>query len=671
MDKKELISGEKESFEPLINSNYFKHFKMIAKMKREAKKDFKSNIDKKEWTNIQIKQLIFWEKQAFIYEKIKEIDYDALSKFEIANVKLDYLKKKFKMQKEDWINFSKSAKDIRVKAVETNDSKAQQEINAINSKKIKDLENIKSLRDNKKVSRAAYKAEKKRIKMFAKSDVRQIKMLEEKYNKRENFIFDSYRLIKGRQNLNKKHRAELQYINKKNPFESKIKGRRWFAVGMNALLPGLGTILNKQYIKGIIQTIFSSIFLAFVLIFALGKFGEVSDMQIHGQGLRGLFTLGSEPIIDDSRYFLIEGIVTTVFLALYAIYLYISVRNAYIVGKAMEKGSRPNTWKETRKYLSEDGFSYVVTFPLYLIITFATILPLVVSIVIIFTNYGEVGHVPPGDLITWSGIDNLRRIFDFSGQEGKRFLNVLSWSFIWGLGATLTSTVAGIGLALMVNNKRIKGKKLIRLIYILPTAIPGLITILYFKIIFANNGMFNQEISPILFPWVDKLENAATHAQFSDIKWKTDVSTLKSLLFVINIWLGFTGMFLLVTGLLQSISQELYEAADVDGANSFTKFSKITAPLLMYQIAPLLIGAFVGGFNNFGLIYLFNEGGPVNSQDLAGPGETDILLSYVFKLVRDKQQPALGAAYVLLISLILGGIGLAGFLRTKTFKEAF
>ena len=85
-------------------------------------------------------------------------------------------------------------------------------------------------------------------------------------------------------------------------------------------------------------------------------------------------------------------------------------------------------------------------------------------------------------------------------------------------------------------------------------------------------------------------------------------------LILVNMWLGYPYMFLVNTGALQSIPTELKEAAFVDGANGFTAFRKITFPLLLVTVSPLLVASFAFNFNNFTLVYLLTNGEPARHR---------------------------------------------------------
>ncbi|MEC3083738.1 maltosaccharide ABC transporter permease MalC, partial [Bacillus cereus] len=200
----------------------------------------------------------------------------------------------------------------------------------------------------------------------------------------------------------------------------------------------------------------------------------------------------------------------------------------------------------------------------------------------------------------------------------------------------------------------IKGKAIIRTIFILPWAVPAFVSILVFA------GMFNETFGAI---------NNQVLALFGieKIAWMTDPFWSKIALIMIQTWLGFPFVFAMTTGILQSIPGELYEAATVDGATAWQQFRKITLPLVLYATAPILITQYTFNFNNFSIIYLFNNGGPAVSGQNAGG--TDILISWIYKLTMTSAQYGKAAALTMILSLIVITVALWQFKRTKSFQE--
>lgn len=221
------------------------------------------------------------------------------------------------------------------------------------------------------------------------------------------------------------------------------------------------------------------------------------------------------------------------------------------------------------------------------------------------------------------------------------------------MASTLQVSI-GILLAIVVHQKELKFKKLFRTILVLPWAVPGFVTIMVFA------GMFNDTFGAIN-------NSILSLIGVSPIPWLTDANWTKIALLMIQGWLGFPYIFIVTTGTLQSIPNDLYEAATIDGANGFQKFRKITLPLILYSMAPIIITQYTFNFNNFNIIYLFNSGGPAVPGSTAGG--TDILVSWIYKLTMQKSQYALAAALTILLSIFVIAIALWQFRRTNSFKE--
>ena len=149
--------------------------------------------------------------------------------------------------------------------------------------------------------------------------------------------------------------------------------------------------------------------------------------------------------------------------------------------------------------------------------------------------------------------------------------------------------------------------------------------------------------------------------------WMTDPFWTKTALILMQTWLGFPFVFAMTTGVLQAIPDDLYEAATIDGASTWHKLTTITLPLVLYSIAPIIITQYTFNFNNFNIIYLFNNGGPAVMGSNAGG--TDILVSWIYKLTMSSSQYAIAASITILLSIFVVGIALWQFRATNSFKQ--
>ena len=299
-----------------------------------------------------------------------------------------------------------------------------------------------------------------------------------------------------------------------------------------------------------------------------------------------------------------------------------------------------------------EGYPYIITSPAFVLLVFSVIFPILFSFALVFTNY-DLYHSPPASLVDWVGLDTLKQIFTVDIWRST-FFDVLGWTIVWTLVASTLQISIGIFLAVVVHQKGLRFKKFFRTILVLPWAVPGFVTILIFTGLFNDTfGAINNSILPMF--------------GLDPIPWLTSAPWTRIALLLIQSWLGFPYIFIVTTGVLQSIPEDLYEAATIDGATSIQKFKNITLPLILYSIAPIIITQYTFNFNNFNIIYLFNAGGPAVPSSTAGG--TDILVSWIYKLTMQSGQYALAAALTLLLSVFVIGIAIWQFKRTKSFKE--
>lgn len=412
------------------------------------------------------------------------------------------------------------------------------------------------------------------------------------------------------------------------------------------LFPGLGQLLNKQYTKAIIM------FLATIYIYVIAIPYALGFGNYRGNGIAGLITLAKDAgRLDRSIIFMVEGIVAVVFLTIALILMILSFKDANKVEQDTIKGVRYRVWYETKQSLSEDGLPYLVSLPALIIIVFIVFVPVATTILLSFTGMDPQNQAKFG----WDVLRNYKMILLGQGMAGSIFWKILGWTIIWTIGATSLGIFLGFALALLLNNERIKGKTFFRSIYLLPWAVPAFITIMFFSILSSPNGALTELLRGVFGP---------------GFQIKNDPFVTKVVLICIQGWLGSSYIFLLATGVLQSINKELYEAADIDGASSLRKLTKITIPLVLFQTAPLLVGQYTFNFNNFSNIYLFNSGGPFNPVSYGNlAGETDILISYIYKLTMENQYQALGAAITILISIALMIVSYIGYRNTDAFRK--
>ncbi|PJW15261.1 sugar ABC transporter permease [Geobacillus sp. Manikaran-105] len=420
--------------------------------------------------------------------------------------------------------------------------------------------------------------------------------------------------------------------------EANVRHRPAVAMALSLLFAGLGQLYNRRYVKGILFIIIEASFL-------------LTFYNFLNIGLWGLVTLGEIPMLDHSIFLLIQGLVSVIIIAFAAALHIANIIDARNDARRRQRGEPfPSLWESCRNAWDK-GFPYIFVTPGLVMLLFIVVLPLLFMVSLAFTDY-NLYHSPPRHLLNWVGLENFKNLVSIPIWKST-FLSVLAWTIVWTVVATTAQIALGLFLALLVNDPRIKFKRFIRTVLILPWAVPAFVTILVFAAMFNDKfGAINREVLSLFGV---------------SIPWMTDPFWTKVALILIQTWLGFPFVFALFTGVLQSISRDWYEAADIDGATRWQKFKSITLPHVLYATAPLLIMQYAGNFNNFNIIYLFNDGGPaVRGQNAGG---TDILISWVYDLTFTTNNYNMAAAISLIIGLIVSGFAIYQFRRTRSFKE--
>ncbi|MGR2752104.1 ABC transporter permease subunit [Agromyces arachidis] len=252
------------------------------------------------------------------------------------------------------------------------------------------------------------------------------------------------------------------------------------------------------------------------------------------------------------------------------------------------------------------------------------------------------------------GFDNFIRAVTDPRLAGP-LVYVTLWTFAFALISVASTFFLGLFLAITFNDMRMRGRKAYRIAMILPYAIPSFLSALVWA------GMMNES-----FGFINQVLLGG-----ASVPWLTDPFVAKISVLIVNLWLGFPYMFLVCLGALQSIPDDVQEAATVDGASSWNVFRLIKLPLLLVSVAPLLIASFAFNFNNFNVIYMLTNGGPRDTGAPIPVGFTDILISMVYKVAFTGQTRdyGLASAYSIIIFIVVAVISIIAFRRTKSLEE--
>ena len=138
---------------------------------------------------------------------------------------------------------------------------------------------------------------------------------------------------------------------------------------------------------------------------------------------------------------------------------------------------------------------------------------------------------------------------------------------------------------------------------------------------------------------------------------------------VINMWAGVPYTILQTSGILMNIPEDLYESARIDGATPVVQFFEITLPYMLFVTTPYLIQSFVGNINNFNVIYLLTKGDPKKDPTLFQAGQTDILVTWLFKLTLDESNYNMAAAIGILVFIVCATLSLITFNLSKSSRN--
>lgn len=434
------------------------------------------------------------------------------------------------------------------------------------------------------------------------------------------------------------------FINKFNGAKEIIKegDNKVFA---SFFVMGLGQLLYKQWVKGFIYLAIQILFIVyFVLTGASDLFGLFTLGQQEGNewyGIQG----------DNSIVMLIMGILSVIVLIFYIVLYVSNIKDCYHTQCAYDTLKKVNNFKDdVNNLLDKSFYKTALALPVIGVMVFS-ILPIIFMILIAFTNYG--GDIVPPALVDWVGLANFKKILSL-GQFAPTFFKIFGWNMLWAVLSTAINYFAGLGLALLLNKKCVKGKVIWRAFPILAYAIPGFITLLGFKFMFSYGGPINYYIALL---GGEKIGFLGLNS-----KWISRFIGLG-----VNAWISIPSTMLLATGILSNINNDLYEAARVDGASVFRQFRKITLPYVIFATTPVLISQFIGNFNNFGIFYFLRGGLYSDGYFLAS--DTDLLINWLYNMSIDNNYYSVGAAISLVIFIVTSIISLTVYVLSPAYRQ--
>lgn len=427
-----------------------------------------------------------------------------------------------------------------------------------------------------------------------------------------------------------------------------------FMVTLSAVICGWGCLIRGQIVKGLlylgaeIAIIYYMINSGFYNLSKLVTLGDVAQQKVWNEEKSFYEYVDG----DRSLVILLYGIVTVLMLVCAVLLIRLSLRSAYKAELYHKSGKKAPSFRDDIAELFDKRLhTTLLSLPVLGVLAF-TILPLLFMASMAFTNYSVLDNKLV--LFDWVGLNNFKRLFNMSSTLGQTFRSVLGWTLCWATIATVSNYLLGMLLALFINWKEIRAKKFWRFCFVLTVAVPHFVTLLIIRQMLQPNGAINVLLKQL--GWIDQ-----------SLPFLTETTWARVTVILINIWVSVPYVLLQVTGILQSIPQELYESARVDGANPVVTFFKITLPYMLFVTTPYLITSFMGNINNFNTIFLTSKGLPRAVESTAG--DTDLLITWLYKLTIDNQYFDVGAVIGIITFLTLSVVSLLTFRYSGSYKN--
>lgn len=427
-------------------------------------------------------------------------------------------------------------------------------------------------------------------------------------------------------------------------------------VWLSCLVMGLGNLVSGQIIMGLIFLALEVAFIAFLAapsgglywLYMLPSLGwrEMEEVWNDDLGVYE-YTMG-----DQSQLILLYGVATVCVIVLFVILWQSSVRSGYKAQTLKKSGQHVPGFPETLKSLLDENVHKLLMFGPTACLAVFSIVPLFYMMSMAFTNFSKEGdHLV---LFDWVGLQNFVSMFDSSSTIGKQFGDVLVWTLVWAFFATFLNFFLGTFVAIMINRKTIRFKGLWRGCLGMTIAIPQFVSLMVIRSMMQPDGIVNT-----------LLLNAGLIS--SRLPFLTNTTWARVTVIIVNLWVGIPYTIMQVTGILQNIPAEQYEAATIDGASAVQQFRNITLPYMLFVMTPYIITQFTGNINNFNVIYLFTRGEPVSVGNSAG--STDLLVTWLYKLTVDQQKYNLGAVIGIFTFVVLAVVALVTYRSSGSYKD--
>ncbi len=436
-----------------------------------------------------------------------------------------------------------------------------------------------------------------------------------------------------------------------------------FSTWISFLVMGFGNLLNGQIIKGLIYGALEVGFFVFMFLPKGGLYwlSCIIPTMIHREDTLIMIDhpilgqIPGETVVtgEFSQVALLYGVATVCLCVIFLFFWRMSVCSGYQALVTKRSGKRPLTFVQDVKELFDSKIHNLLMTPAIVGILVFTVLPLLYMICMAFTNYDR-NHLDNN--FDWVGLTNFVEILDFNSSIGKLFWSVLGWTLIWAFFATFLNFFLGTFVAIMINRPTTRLKGFWRGCLCITIAVPQFVSLLVMRSMLADQGIVNR-----------LLQDAGWIADGSYLPFLSETTWARVTVIIVNLWVGIPYTIMQVTGILKNIPADQYEAARIDGANVVQQFLHITLPYMIFVMTPYMITSFTGNINNFNVIFLLSGGNPVKVGNTAG--DTDLLVTWLYKLSVNLKDYNIGAVIGILTFVILAVVSLLTYRSSGSYKD--
>lgn len=420
---------------------------------------------------------------------------------------------------------------------------------------------------------------------------------------------------------------------------------------LSFLILGAGNLARRQIVKGVFFLAVEVAYIAYMVVQGVGSLVTLGTLGYRTQTKHKVDGYWYYDAGDNSVLLLTAGVATVFITVLFAVFWSYAVRSAYKAQVLQrETGAAPTLLDDWHNLTDRNAQVSMMFLPVVGILVF-TVLPTLIMVCIAFTSYDS-DHVV---LFDWVGVKNFGQLFSSTGAvTAQQFVRVLGWTLVWAIFATFLNFFFGLFLAMIINRKTTRFKGMWRSIFSLSMAVPQFVSLLAINQMLQPEGAINSMLES--WGWIT-----------DPLPFFTDSTWARVTVIVVNLWIGIPFTIMQITGILQNIPADQYEAARIDGANWWQTFTRITMPYLVFVLTPYLITTFTGNVNNFNVIYLLSGGNPTAVGDTAG--STDLLITWLYKLTVDRGDYNLGGVIGIFTFVVLAIVSLITYRSSGSYKN--